>query len=120
MSFGDDMAKFAAKVVDRQRRIFVNVVSDVRESITDGSAITGAPGQPVDTGYLKGSWQESFPETWVGVVETNAAYAPAIEEGQGPHGPLTLRSQVGGFHSVKKTVTGFGAIVDDVTRKVVQ
>lgn len=86
MTFSNDLKVFADKVVDRQRRIFVGTVSDVHSSVTDGSAVTGAPGQPVDTGFLKGSWQPSFPEQWVGEVATNAAYAEAIEEGQGPTG----------------------------------
>ena len=119
MSFSDDVTAFAAKVTKRNMRIFRDSVIEVRTSITEGSSVTGAPGQPVQWGTLRDSWQQSFPEQWVGEVTTNLVYAPPIEEGIGRNGPLTLRSEVGGFHSVKLTRAGFGNLVDHVTRMVV-
>ena len=84
----------------------------------EGSSITGAPGQPVDTGALRASFVDDFvsPTSWR--IQTNIEYAPAIEDGIGAHGPITLRSKVGGHHSVKKTVAGWERIVDHVTRNV--
>jgi hypothetical protein len=121
MTFSGDLRAFAAKVEARQKDVFVGCVNTVRNSVVDGSAITGAPGQPVDTGYLKGSWRQEYPEQWVGsVLSYDAAYAEAIEEGQGKYGPMTLRSEVGGFHSVKQTRAGWQNIVDSVVQEVVR
>jgi len=119
MSFRDDVLRFAEKVERRQKDIFVGCVNGVRTSVTEGSATTGAPGQPVDTGNLIGSWQETFPSEWVGEVTTGVDYAEPIEEGIGPHGPITLRSGVGGFHSVKLTRAAWQDLVNEVARGVV-
>ncbi len=115
MSFASDLSRFAVKVTARSKHVVAAMVADVQESIVDGSPVTGAPGQPVDTGALKNSWQGVVdPSGWSGTVGTNLVYAPIIEEGMmvartgqvtGATGQrLTLRSRVGGFHSVKLTV----------------
>lgn len=117
MSFADDVRRFAVKADGITKDVFVNVVAATKDSITDGSAVTGSPGQPVETGYLKGSWQPEFESDTVALISTNVAYAPVIEDGVGKYGPLTLRSEVGGFHSVALTVAGFGALVADEARK---
>jgi hypothetical protein len=117
MGFADDVKRFGAKVEKQSRDVFVGTVLAVHESIVQGSPITGAPGQPVDTGNLKSSWQSDIVGD-VGTVSTGVAYAPAIEEGVGPHGPLTQRSPVGGFHSVKLTIAGFARLVEDQVRKL--
>lgn len=118
MSFESDLRMFTQKVATRSSELFAGTVTAVRDSVVEGSPITGAPGQPVDTGNLKASWQTTFPEMWIGQVATNTEYAPPIEEGVGPWGPMTLRSQVGGFHSVKLTIAGFDRLVEDETRKL--
>lgn len=115
MTFGEDLKLFADKVEGRARRVFVGSVNRVQESVVDGSPLTGAPGQPVDTGNLRASWQQTYPADWIGEVSTNVVYAEPIEEGVGPHGPMTLRSQVGGFHSVKLTRAGWDRIVNHET-----
>lgn len=120
MSFGDDLRLFAQKVEGRQRDIFVGCVNEVRTSVVSGSPVTGAPGQPVDTGALLGSWRETFPEQWIGEVASyNIDYAEAIEEGVSWYGPMTLRSEVGGFHSVKMTRAAWQPLVDHVVKEVV-
>lgn len=130
MSFGDDLRLFRDKVHQRSRDVFVGSVNAVHGSVVDGSPVTAAPGQPVDTGNLKASWIESFPGEWVGETATNVVYAPAIEEGQQPPytnrfgtvvtpGPMTLRSKVGGFHSVKLTRAGWTPLVESVVKEVV-
>lgn len=129
MSFAAQVEAFRDKVDQRRRDLFVNTVSAVKGSITDGSPITGAPGQPVDLGALKGSWQDQTIEDFLAQVVTNQEYAEAIEEGQQkPYTradgttvtprAMTPRSQVGGFHSVKQTRANYEMLVEDEARKL--
>jgi len=78
-------------------------------SITVGSPITGAPGQPVKTGRLLKSWRRQGTARSKNIsIYTQVPYAPIIEDNLRG---ATLRSSVGGFHSVKMTVMGFHRIV---------
>jgi len=76
--FADDLKLFADKVHRRGRQVFVGSVVAVHESVVEGSPLTGAPGQPVDTGFLKSSWIQAFPGEWLGEVSTNVSYAPVV------------------------------------------
>jgi hypothetical protein len=118
VSFAGDVARFQAKVSARAQDIHDGVCDLAFESIVQGHVVTGAPGQPVDTGHLKGSWQNIPLEPLTRLIVTNVVYAPAIEDGIGRYGPLTLRSAVGGFHSVKLTRAAWPRIVDTVAREV--
>jgi len=124
MSFADDLQRFAAKTQGKSNALFINVASGVKESIVNGSAVTGAPGQPVDTGNLKDSWQLTFEGKHSALISTNVAYAPVIEDNLrssfDPRGAMPVKdalrkpvkSTVGGFHSVKLTVGAFDRIVE--------
>lgn len=114
MSFASDLQQFAEKVEQRRKDIFVGCAAEVQRSIREGSEITGAPGQPVDSSNLLGSWVEEFLSDTEWQTTTNVVYAPIIEAGVGRHGPLTLRSEVGGFGSVALTRAGWQAIVEHV------
>ena len=116
MSFERDLESFTSKVERLTKDAFVDATVEVRRSIVEGSTLTGAPGQPVDTGALKASFVDNFtgPTSWQ--ITTNMEYAPPIEDGVGRFGPITLRSSVGGFHSVALTVAGWQRIVDHVSR----
>jgi hypothetical protein len=129
MSFSSDTAAFAAKLEQRRKDVFLGTVEAVQTSITEGSPITGAPGQPVQWGTLKGSYQDEPIEDYLSRVVTNLEYAEAIEDGQQPPytradgtqvtpGPMTLRSEVGGFGSVKQTRANYELLVEDVARRV--
>lgn len=112
MSFRDDCRRFGLEVDAVDAEIFANVVSAVHESIVDGSPVTGAPGQPVDTGTLRDSWTPEFLSATEARVSTNVEYAPHVEDNvRGVefknHGP----------HSVKLTVAGFDRLVDDVAAR---
>lgn len=131
MSFADDLRAFRSKVHQRERDIFVGSVGAVHGSVTTGSAVTSAPGQPVDTSNLLNSWQETYPEQWVGQTATNVEYAVSIEEGQqAPYTtaagtsvtpkPIVFKSAVGGAHSVKMTRAGWNPLVRSVVREVVR
>lgn len=136
MSFGDDVKAFAAKVERRARDLHNGVCNLAFSSIVEGSPVTGAPGQPVDTGYLKGSWQNVPEGPLTRVIMTKVAYAPVIEEntraafdpagemppprpkGERGAGTRRIKSTVGGPHSVALTRAGWQRIVDTVTEQV--
>ena len=56
MSYADDIAAFAARRREAVRDVTVATALAMHESIVVGSGVSGAPGQPTDTGYLKTSW----------------------------------------------------------------
>jgi len=128
--FDSQLAKFAAKVDRRVKDTFVRSTEEVQLSVVEGSSVTGAPGQPVDTGNLKTSWIGKHEGGMVWRLATNVGYAPAIEEGtrtafdpQGvtperPPGHKWQKSEVGGHHSVKLTRAGWQRIVEHAAREV--
>lgn len=129
MAFDTEVQAWVAKVRQNQRDIFLGCVADVKESIQGGSPVTAAPGQPVDTGNLINSWQDTYPNPWIGEVTTNVEYAQAIEDGQqAPYTtkkgtqvtprPIRFRSAVGGAHSVALTRAAWAALVNSVRVKV--
>lgn len=121
MSFASDVAKFQRKVEQRGRDLHNGVCDLAFSSIVEGSPVTGAPGQPVDTGYLKGSWQNIIEGPLTRQIVTKAAYAQNIEDGTSRFGrPLTLRSQVGGWYSVRLTRAAWTRVVEFVTAQVVR
>lgn len=115
MPWNPPLSRIAAERERNVRDVFLGVTSEVERSVVEGSELTGAPGQPVDTGTLRASWAGTFasPSRWS--LSTNIEYAPVIEDNARG---ATLRSAVGGFHSVKKTVLGFPNIVTAVFNKV--
>lgn len=117
MSFAADLQKFTEKVERRTHDAFVRTTQEVHRSVVEGSELTGAPGQPVDTGNLKSSWRPKFLTRWLWQTTTKVEYAPIIEDNLRG---ATLRSEVGGFHSVALTRAGFQNIVDAVVTEVRQ
>ncbi|HEV8448579.1 MAG TPA: hypothetical protein VGQ44_17235 [Gemmatimonadaceae bacterium] len=116
--FADAIRSFGLKVKAQSENVVAGSAIEVLRSIKTGSELTGAPGQPVDTARLLNSWQLEQLSRLLWSVSTNVEYAPPIEEGVGRFGPLTLRSQVGGFHSVASTRANFDRIVAYVTPRV--
>ncbi len=119
MSFESDIERFIAKVERRRHEVFVNVATETLRSVQEGHPVTGAPGQPVDTGVLKASWHLEFESATTALISTNVIYAPNIEDLIGPYGPIQIRSPVGGGHSVKLTRANFPRLVNTVARDVV-
>lgn len=123
MSAADDVRREMAKVESMTRDVFVGVVLEAHRSIQSGSELTGAPGQPVDTGNLRNSWQIDFETPERAAIGTNVEYAEAVEDGVGPHGPVIYgaggkgRSTVGGSHGVKLTIANMDRIRDAVVRR---
>lgn len=131
MSFSGDLRAFRIKVEQRAKDTLIEATTLAHESIVEGSEITGAPGQPVDTGFLKGSWQASFPDDVTGRVATNVIYARSIEEGvpvktdfgvpRPPEMESTRRpgerSHVGGSHSFKLTIASWDRVQAEALRR---
>lgn len=121
MAFSEGLREFQRVLEHRRRDVLIVATLTAHESIKLGSPVTGAAGQPVRSGNLKNSWQYEFDnptEPTSSVVSTNVEYAVPIEEGAGPFGPMHLRSQVGGFHSVAQTVAGWLRVVAHAVRVV--
>jgi hypothetical protein len=115
MSFLSDVQKFAAKVEDREKRVFDKVADHLHRSMTVGSETTGAAGQPVKTGNLINSFHPEYLGKFEWQDTTNVEYAPDIEHNARG---ATLQSEVGGFHSLADTVGGFKAIVREAVDEV--
>jgi hypothetical protein len=133
MSFNADLNRFALKVDARTKAVYLAVAAKVHESITVGSPTTGAPGQPVDTGFLRASWTLTQGPT-VSEIATNVAYAPVIEHNlraaynssgvqndrRNPNGTArrAVKSTVGGAHSVRLTVAAADRLQSEALREL--
>ena len=113
--FTKDLADFMKKLDRRMDAVFLDAVGVALESIKIGHAISGAPGQPVQTGNLLNSWDQKVHSKTTATLFSTADYAEHIEEGIG----MTVRSAVGGFHSVKMTVAAWSRIMNASVEKVV-
>jgi hypothetical protein len=89
------------------------------DSIANGSATTGAPGQPVaaalyeHSGALRDSWRKSRAEADVIVLSTDIAYAPPVEDNL-----RGMRFTNHGPHSIKLTVLGSPALIRQAMQDV--
>jgi hypothetical protein len=119
MTFSADLERFTLKVEGRTKRIVQISHEEVQRSVVEGSELTGAPGQPVQFGTLKGSWVPRFLNPFVWQISSPLVYAPVIEDLIGRFGAITIRSPVGGGHSVKLTRGGWQRIIDFAVREVV-
>jgi hypothetical protein len=81
MSGGDDLQRRIVQLEAMTRDVFVGTVVALHGSIQTGSAVTAAPGQPVDTGNLRNSWLYEFDTPMTATISTNVEYAEAVEDG---------------------------------------
>ena len=114
--FSRDLARFAVTLEQRSRAVFLSTVTKAAQSIIEGSSATGAPGQPVDTGNLRASWQTTFESPTQALISTNVAYAPYVEEGINRWGSVRYKNH--GPHSVALTRTNFPRLVEAAIREV--
>jgi Bacteriophage HK97-gp10, putative tail-component len=111
-SFDEEARRWTVQIEAMTREAFGNIASHAHESIQNGSVVTGAPGQPVDTGNLKASWHLEFTSPTTAEISTNVAYAQLNEDGVTASGaPYVQRSPVGGRHSVALTVMNLPKII---------
>jgi hypothetical protein len=108
MSFKADMDAFVAKVRKREQNLYNACVRHVKRSIVYGSPVTGAPGQPVDSGDLRRSFRTKRIGRRERTVSSPLIYGPIIEDNKRG---ATLRSKVGGFHSIRLTRLGWKRIM---------
>lgn len=128
MSYTSDIDRFTLKLKSRIADVVTDAALEVQNSIKFGSALTGAPGQPVGqypqgSGKVGGNLRESFHLTredkYHATVATKVVYAKGIEEGiSGATGrPITIRSTVGGIGSIKMVRAAWQRIVDQAVRR---
>lgn len=115
MGFMEDMKQAAANIRARENKLQSRLAERVFNSIRDGDTATGAPGQPVDTGALYKSWRKRKVARREWEIVSNSPYADVIEENRRG---ATLRSSVGGFHSVKLTRLGWNRLVAEEVAKL--
>jgi hypothetical protein len=116
VSFLDEVNAFAHDTEQRATAVFNTTVELTKQSWQFGSELTGSPGVVVDSANLRNSIVRQNASPTEATISTNVEYAQAIEDGVGPHGPLTQRQPVGGFHALALTVAGFDRIVDAAVR----
>jgi hypothetical protein len=116
--FADKFKRFSAKVETKSHDVFVATAVHAQHSIQFGSPITGAPGQLVDTGNLRNSWQLEFPSKESARISTNVVYAREMEDGTREGRALIQRSPTGGFHSVRLTIVGLQRILEHETGRL--
>lgn len=116
MGAADQLRNAAAKARKRYDGTFRRLVDLAHDSITVGSPLTGAPGQPVGTGTLRDSWEKSYPAPNTALIATSEPYARQEEDGisyaHGGKSPIDQHSGVGGPHSLKLTVAGMQRLLD--------
>ncbi len=118
MTYSEDVQRFVLKTKQRVAAVSATAAFTVHESITNGSGLTGAPGQPVKENILKSSWAVVPEDRFRWLVSTNVIYAPNIEYGISRWGtPITIRSSVGGIGSVRLTRAAWPRIVADAVRR---
>lgn len=121
MTIAGDLGRFRERAIRRERAVFHESVFSAHRSIVQGSSLTGAPGQPVQSGALRQSWQISILSPTASRIGSNKKYARSIEDGVSyAHGgrPLAIRSKVGGTHSVQRTAANFDRVVADANARV--
>jgi hypothetical protein len=144
MTYAEDIRRWVVSAQGRTRDVVTASALKVHESVVAGSALTGAPGQPVDTGYLRSSFVLAFdtdptypptPERTTSNRTDAAPPPPAPPQGAvgkalsasittnveyAPHieeGVRATRSAVGGPGSVKLTRAAWGRIVDAAAKE---
>jgi hypothetical protein len=132
--FSAALAYAADRIMGRAEAV-LDVATDLaRQSIVDGSPLTGAPGQPVASGALKRSWKVRSIAKNVRVIETDSPYARVVEhdirrmERAASAGRGRRRKKVavrgrtyrnGGPHSLALTRVGMPRIVEEARRRVI-
>lgn len=114
--FSAGLRKMAVELERKTLSVFADLATEAHRSVQMGSEITGAPGQPVEEGTLRGSIHLAFETPSRATITTSVDYAEAVEEGVGPHGDVVYgaKNGIGGSHSFALTIAGIPAITEVV------
>jgi hypothetical protein len=119
MGFAADITRAAAAKFAECRAVHVRVADLAFDSIVNGSALTGAPGQPVaapifeKAGALKASWKRTQTSPNVITIWTDFGYADDVEDNL-----KGFRFRSGGPHGVKLTVLAAPRLVSQAMQDV--
>jgi hypothetical protein len=111
--FARAVAEFAKGAMLKEAAVFVSTAAQVRASVRDGSALTGAPQMPVApndfprAGALRDSITLTFPDANTALIYTTKPYAEDVEDNPKGH-----TFNVGGPHGWKLTRAAFPRIVE--------
>lgn len=115
--FKRQLKRLPQLIKKREERLYMYMMDEIEMSIKYGSNVTGAPGQPVQTGNLLNSWKRKGSARRRDYrLVSNLVYAPIIEDN---FRGAQLRSPVGGFHSVKITFLNLRYIAAEQIDRVV-
>lgn len=119
MSFAQDLERFARATEKTSIAVFDATVVDMRDSITIGSAVTGAPAMPVAPGQFKraGALRDSITVSYAdpntAMIYTTSPYAIDVEDNVKGH-----QFHTGGPHGWKLTVAAFSRVLAMVTTRI--
>lgn len=119
MGFAADLTRVAGTHLAKCRAIHARVADLAFDSIVNGSALTGAPGQPVaapifpKAGALKASWKRAQTSPNVITISTDFGYADVVEDNL-----KGFRFRSGGPHSVKLTVLAAPRLVATAAQEI--
>lgn len=96
--FKKELAAMQADMVKKRRAIVAGTTQDAFESVVIGHPVTGTPGQPVDTGYLRNSFAlytdaPNFPKDGTGKDDAGTSDNPAAAATPNPAVILRMLSQ---------------------------
>lgn len=116
--FARAVAEFAKAALLKEQTVFVSTAAQIRGSIRDGSALTGAPQMPVApsrydrAGALRESITLAFPDANTAIIYTTKPYAEDVEDNAKGH-----TFNVGGPHGWKLTRAAFDKIVETTVER---
>lgn len=105
--YGQSLSEINTAVLDEATALALS-------SIVEGSALSGAPGQPVDTAELRDSWTAVAEGPATRLIKSDAVHAIAVEYNWGG-----VQYQNHGPHSRALTVHAFPRILDHAVNTVV-
>jgi hypothetical protein len=117
MSFAS--ARFAEKNKARMEAVLAASVAEMRDSIKDGSSVTGAPEMPVApshfarAGALRDSVTVSYADPNSALIYTTSPYALDVEDNAKGH-----QFTSGGPHGWKLTVAASSHIIEAATTRI--
>lgn len=118
-TFSQAVAEFAKAALQKESAVFISTAAQIRSSVRDGSALTGAPQMPVApndfprAGALRDSITLAYPDANTAIIYTTKPYAIDVEDNAKGH-----TFHVGGPHGWRITQAAFGKIVETTAKRI--